>query len=288
MSPVKSIGVAPRDVRPDRVRVDRRPGLLEVRDPVRLQPARDHDLDVREARLVEPGADLLDEVHGHPAALRRGVEADAVEPVAERVGDPERLLGLVLERVDEHDPRDLRADVAVEREGRLDGVAEDQHQRVGHRPGRGEAGQPGAGRRRRPDAPADDRRVVEDVGDVGVDVPRPEADDGLGRGGVDAFAGGRGPAGRLGEHPEERGLVQAEPAIARPDAEDDLLRARCGRRRRAPRAGSRRGRHGPARGRAGSSPRRSRTARRPAGRRPPSTRAGRGPPARGCVSARLK
>ena len=47
---------------------------------------------------------------------------------------------------------------------------------------------------------------------------------GLGRGGVDALARGRGPAGRLGEHPEERGLVQAEPAIARPDAEDDLLR----------------------------------------------------------------
>ena len=37
------------------------------------------------------------------------------------------------------------------------------------------------------------------------------------------LAGGRGPAGRLGEHPEERRLVQAEPAVARPDPEDDLL-----------------------------------------------------------------
>ena len=67
------------------------------------------------------------------------------------------------------------AEVAVERLGRLDGVAEDQDERVGHRAGRGEAGQPGAGRRRGADAAADDRRVVEDVGDVGVDVAGPEA-----------------------------------------------------------------------------------------------------------------
>ena len=34
--------------------------------------------------------------------------------------------------------------------------------------------------------------------------------------------GGR-PAGRLGEHPQDRGLVQAEPAVAGADPEDDLL-----------------------------------------------------------------
>ena len=151
------------------------------------------------------------------------VEADAVQPVAERVRDPQRLLGLVLERVDEDDPRHLRPEVPVERQGRLDGVAEDQDQRVGHRAGRRQAGQPGTGRRRRADAAADDRGVVEDVGDVRVDVPGAEADDRIRRGDLDALAGRRRPAGRLGEHPEERGLVQAELAVPRADAQDDLL-----------------------------------------------------------------
>ena len=46
---------------------------------------------------------------------------------------------------------------------------------------------------------------------------------GSGRRDVDAGAGGGRPAGRLGEHPEEGRLVQPEPAIARPDPQDDLL-----------------------------------------------------------------
>src|SRR4029453_1972737 len=47
------------DFRPDGVRVDPPPGLLEIGDPFRVEATRDHDLHVREARLVEPGADLL-------------------------------------------------------------------------------------------------------------------------------------------------------------------------------------------------------------------------------------
>src|SRR3954466_9203621 len=43
-------------------------------------------------------------------------------------------------------------------------------------------------------------------------------------GDVDALAGGRCPAGRLGEDPEDRGLVQPELAIPGADPEDDLLR----------------------------------------------------------------
>ena len=152
------------------------------------------------------------------------IEPDAVQPVAEGVGDAERLLGLVLERVDEDDPGHLGVEVAVEREGGLDGVAEDQDERVGHRPRRGEACEPGAGRGGGPDAAADDRGVVEDVGDVRVDVASAERDDGGGRGDVDALAGRGGPAGRLGEHPEDRGLVQAETPIPGVDPEDDLLR----------------------------------------------------------------
>src|SRR5262245_47255231 len=61
------------DVRADRVRVDWRARLLEDRHAVRVQPARDDDLDVREARLVEAGADLADQVRRHAAALRRRV-----------------------------------------------------------------------------------------------------------------------------------------------------------------------------------------------------------------------
>ena len=74
-----------------------------------------------------------------------------------------------------------------------------------------------------PTQPPDDRRVVEDVGDVRVDVASPEADDRIRGRDLDALAGRRRPAGRLGEHPEHRRLVQPEPAIARPDAQDDLL-----------------------------------------------------------------
>ena len=93
------------------------------------------------ALLVEPRADLVDEIGRHPAALRRRVEPDAVEPIAERVGDAQRLLGLVPERVDEDDARHVRPQVAVERLGGLDRVAEDEHERVRHRAGRGQAGQ---------------------------------------------------------------------------------------------------------------------------------------------------
>ena len=56
------------------------------------------------ALLVEASPDLLDEIGGDAAAFGRRVEADPVQPVAEGVGDPQRLLGLVLERVDEDDP----------------------------------------------------------------------------------------------------------------------------------------------------------------------------------------
>ena len=92
-----------------------------------------------------------------------------------------------------------------------------------HRAGRGQAGQPRPGRGRGADAAADDGGVVEDVGDVGVDVPRPEADDRIRRRRLDAGPGGGRPAGRLGEHAEERRLVQPEPAVAGADAQDDLL-----------------------------------------------------------------
>ena len=119
MSPVKSIGVAPADVRADGVRVDRRAGLLEVADALRVEAAGHDDLDVLEALLVEPRADLVDEVGRDAAALGGRVEPDAVQPVAERVRDPERLLGLVLERVDEDDPRHVRPEVRSKAIGRL-------------------------------------------------------------------------------------------------------------------------------------------------------------------------
>ena len=57
----------------------------------------------------------------------------------------------------------------------------------------------------------------------GMDVARPEADDRVRRGDLDALPGRGRPAGRLRQHPEEGGLVQPEPAVPRPDAEHDLL-----------------------------------------------------------------
>ena len=86
-----------------------------------------------------------------------------------------------------------------------------------------EAGEPRSRGCRRADAAADDRGVVEDVRDIGMDVARPERDHRLRGRGVDALARGRGPARRLREHPEDRRLVQGEPAVPRPDPEHDLL-----------------------------------------------------------------
>ena len=59
---------------------------------------------------------------------------------------------------------------------------------MGHRPGRREARQPRSRGGRRADAAADDRRVVEHVGDVRMDVARAEGDDRLRRRGLDALA----------------------------------------------------------------------------------------------------
>ena len=146
------------------------------------RPPEIDDPDVLVALLVEPCPHLVHQVGRDPAALRRRVQPDAVQLVAQGVRHPQRLLGLVLERVDEHDPRHVRPEVAIERQRRLDRVAEDQHQRVGHRPGRRETGQPRPGGRRRADAAAHDRGVIEHVGDVGVDVAGAEADDRLGGG----------------------------------------------------------------------------------------------------------
>ena len=52
---------------------------------------------------VEAGADLLHELGRDAAALRGRVETDAPQAVTERLGHAQRLLRLVLERVDEDD-----------------------------------------------------------------------------------------------------------------------------------------------------------------------------------------
>src|SRR5665811_1638603 len=97
-------GTRPADVAPHGEVVSRGALLLEVSDAIRGEAARDDDDDVAVAGLVQPCPDLLDEVGGDPAALRRRVQADAVELVAQRVGDAKRFLGLVLERVHQDDP----------------------------------------------------------------------------------------------------------------------------------------------------------------------------------------
>ncbi len=176
-----------------------------------------------EAGLVEPRPDLLDEVGGHAPPLGRRVEADAPQPVAERIGDAQRLLGLVLEGIDEDDARDVGVDVVVEGLGRPHRVTEDEDQRVRHRPGWRQAGQPRTGRRGRADAPADDRGVVHLVRHAGVDVPRPEADDRDRRRRIDDAAGRGRPTGARGQDAEDGRLVQAEGRVARLDAHDDLL-----------------------------------------------------------------
>jgi len=110
---------------------------------------------VAEAGLVEAGTDLVDEVGGHPAALRRRVETDPVQPIARACATAKRLLGLVLERVDENDAGTSLPRVAIRRLGRRDRVTEDQDQRVGHGPRRREAGEASARGRGRADAAAE-------------------------------------------------------------------------------------------------------------------------------------
>src|SRR3954453_19252810 len=89
--------------RADRVGVDRRPGFLEVADPLRGETARDGNADGGEIGLVERGANLGNQLAWDPSPFPRGVEPDPIQPVTERVGHPESLLGLVLEGVDEDD-----------------------------------------------------------------------------------------------------------------------------------------------------------------------------------------
>src|SRR6476659_8411344 len=48
------------DVRAHGVGIDRRAGLLEHPDALRVEAARDDDLHVAETRLVQPGAELVD------------------------------------------------------------------------------------------------------------------------------------------------------------------------------------------------------------------------------------
>ena len=259
---MKSIGRAPEMYEPTANESTCAPAVLEEADALRIEAAADDDLDVAEALLVEPSAALADELRRDAAALGGSVEADAVQPIAERARDAQRLLCLVAERVDEDDARHVRRHVAVKRLGRADRVAKDEHQRVGHRAGRCEAGQARAGRRRGADTAADDRGVVERVGHVRMDVARAERDDRLRRGRVDAFARGGGPARRLGQHPEQRGLVQAEGAISRANAHHHFLAARSRRHLTAPRSTLRPVRPRRTRVRAASWPRRSRTARR--------------------------
>src|SRR5579864_1498661 len=85
----------------DTVRMDRTFRGLELADSRGVETTRDEDADVVEAGQVESGADLLDQIDGDAAALARRVEADTSQSLAERRGDAQRLLGLVLEGVDQ-------------------------------------------------------------------------------------------------------------------------------------------------------------------------------------------
>ena len=73
-----------------------------------IEATADDDAHRPEAGLVEARPDLQHQVSGDAAALGRGVEPNAVEPVPERMRDAQRLLRLVLEGIDEHDAGHVR------------------------------------------------------------------------------------------------------------------------------------------------------------------------------------
>ena len=159
---------------------------------------------------VEPRANLLDQLRGHASPLGRRVQPHPPQVVAEGIGNAERLLGLVLEGVDQDDPRDIGVDVAVERLRRAHGVTEDEDEGMRHGAGRRQAGQAGAGRGGGADAAADHAGVVHLVRHAGMHVPRAEADHRDRVGSVDdATCGGR-PSGAGGQDAQDGRLVEPE------------------------------------------------------------------------------
>ncbi len=162
-----------------------------------------------------------------------------------------------------------------------DRVAEDEHQRMGHRARRAEPGQSCAGRRRGAHAATDDRRVVERVGHSGWTWRAPNETIGSGAAASTHSRAAVAQPVDWAIMPEQRGLVQAEGAVARANAQHHFLGLDRSPSHSASTVASPARRPRSGRGRAEPWPRRCRTAPRRAGRRPPSPRPDRGSPRRG-------
>src|SRR5438094_1396373 len=99
----ESYGRRSGDRHADAVGVYWRLGGFELADALDSEPAGHVDPDALAAGQVESRPHFVDEVDSHLSPLFRGVETHSAQPVAERLRDPQRFLGLILERVDEDD-----------------------------------------------------------------------------------------------------------------------------------------------------------------------------------------
>src|SRR5947208_714666 len=66
------------DRHPDTIRMDGALRGFELADPARVQAPRDEDPDMSESGLVEPGADLFDQVDGDSPALAQPEQLESM------------------------------------------------------------------------------------------------------------------------------------------------------------------------------------------------------------------
>ena len=85
----------------------------EAADGVDVHAVRNEDVNMLESLRVELGAYLLDQTGRYAAALGRGADIHAAQPVPERSRHIERFFGFVLECIDNRDSGDFEGQVSV-------------------------------------------------------------------------------------------------------------------------------------------------------------------------------
>src|SRR6266702_4291765 len=188
--------------------------LEQSRNRLLVDPPGDEDLDVLVTSQVELPSDLADDRREIPPAGRRRIEPHARE-VGDRLDRHERLRLLVVVRVHERDPRDLRLEILVDRRERLPRATHDDDEGVGHRAHRGRSEEFGAERRRDGVEAADVHAALDERRDPRVHASHPEREDLLAPRGLADPRRLRRDATRLADHPEDGRLVH-RPVAVRP------------------------------------------------------------------------
>src|SRR6266511_1708606 len=167
-----------------------------------VDPSGDEDLDVLVTSQVELPSDLADDRREIPPTGGRRIEPHARE-VGDRLDGHERFRLLVVVRVHQRDPRDLRLEVLVDRRERLPRATHHDDEGVGHRAHRGRSEEFGAERRRDRVEAADVHAALDERRDPRVHASHPEREDLLAPRGLADPRRLRRDAARLADHPED-------------------------------------------------------------------------------------